>query len=317
MQHDYFITIEDANDVLLDLLENIQNTTFLPTTDFHDAPGKIKSVFRYTKNNEYQIVVGTAPLHENAKGDYVRTQDFINSILSCFHEEQHLHQAEMFTQPNPNPTIRQMAHADLIRHTIPETYNVKDTYWDNMNEIDAELYGIEKTRNFFKEYYPHINVDSHLMQIIQEEDQWYADRKITHIEQAIDNLQTKKNNIYNKPIMLQIRYYNPGNYSKQLKEFAKNPNNRTAYIQAYDAHDGKASNQMLLDFIREEYPWKYKNYPCLEDEWDDRIRTSKKPFLARIRGLDRKDKRIAELESHFDKIMSAENTEKDDMQFGD
>ncbi len=44
---------------------------------------------------------------------------------------------------------------------------------------------------------------------------------------------------------------------------------------------------ILLDFIKEERPWKYKEYPCLQDEWTDKIRNAEPPAFAKLRKLDR------------------------------
>lgn len=319
MEPKYSITIKEAEETIDQLIYSIKTNTTLPTDEFTYDTQTISSAVNKNPDDTYDMVIGTQPLYDRLKQGYVTDKDFVFTILSCFHEEQHVHQFERFQQPNPNKETRHFAHVDIIQKTFPESYLKYSTYWENAMEIDAELYAIKKTSMFVKENYPNIDVNGILVDMIQKANPWYANNKIRTIDDAIQNLETALDKSYTKPLALIIKTIHPKSYSPALKQFARDKDRKQAYVDAYaeGKGDGTVATNILLDFIREEYPWKYKNYPCLEDEWDDRIRTSKKPLFARIRGLDRKDKRMAELKSHFDKIMSSEYTEKDDKQFGD
>lgn len=204
-----------------------------------------------------------------------------------------------------------MAHTDLISKSIKEAYsqNVNGGYWHNINEIDAELYGIEQTRTFFHEYFPEINVDKHIVNLINNYSNWYADRPVTNITDVIENLTTAKQISYNKPISLPIQNPTNDSYSEPLMQFVSNDFRRRAYLQAFYMKDMQSTTNILLEFIKTEYPWKYKQYPCLQDEWTDEIRNAKPPAFAKLRKLDR----AAKLEAQYGDKLDPQQPEQDNV----
>lgn len=319
MHKRYSTPLKDVKFTLNELLKNMESETSLPIKTFIPVRRQDGSSLKQY-NEKYQIRIGTKNLYKDIQNGCVTDSAFVDTIWSCFHEEKHLQQFESFQKSNPNHITRHFAHVNMIRRTFPESYLSNTTYWENAMEIDAELYGILRTQTFFKTYRPDIDIDDILVNLIQQKDHWYAPNHnhIQTIDEAIQRLDTAIDESYTKPLRLNLKYGNLSFFSKQLRKFASNPDRKQAYIDAYaeGKGDGTVTTNMLLDFIREEYPWKYKNYPCLEDEWDDRIRTSEKSFLAHMRGLDRHSQRVAELEAQFGNMMPSENTEKDDKQFG-
>lgn len=264
------------------------------------------------KHKNYDIIINISPLFENNKTTTISEQKFVDIVWSCFHEEEHLHQNYLFQQPECTDEIRHMAHTELLHVSIPETYQPNDTsglagYWHNINEINAETYGMQKTRLFFQQNFPDIDVDHHLVQLISSKNIWYANnRNIKNINNAFHNLNVAKQNSYHKPILLPIRYIQ-NKYSSCLKEFISNEVRRQNYIQAYDNQDGKTCLQLLLDFIKEERPWKYKEYPCLQDEWTDKIRNAEPPALAKLRKLDR----ATQLEAMYANLLTSTQSDFD------
>lgn len=201
-----------------------------------------------------------------------------------------------------------MAHTDLLRISIPECYQggILANYWNNINEIDAESYGIQKTKQFFQTNFPSIDVDTHIINIIKEKRIWYADTNIKTVDQAIQNLEKQRVAVINRPICL-FSKFSQHTYSHSLQTFIQNENRLLAYNTAYNNQDSKQVMNILLDFIKEERPWKYKEYPCLQDEWTDKIRNAEPPAFAKLRKLDR----ATQLEDMYENLLDSTQSDFD------
>lgn len=305
----------------------VQNTlTNIINNIFENAQVPMgKSILSKTHNpairfrkNKYDIIINVSPLFENKKAPTISEQTFVDIVWSCFHEEEHLHQNYIFQQSKCTNEIRHMAHTELLHVTIPETYDSNSEsnlsgYWHNINEINAELYGLKKTIIFFQENFqenfPEIDVENHIIQLIKDKTVWYADNKnIKNIHEATQKLEDAKQQSYDEPILLQIRHIHK-NYSPCLKSFVSDETRRKTYVNAYDNHDGQTCMQLLLDFIKENQPWKYKKFTCLQDEWTDEIRNAKPPAFAKLRKLDR----AAELEAQYGDKLDPQQPEQDNV----
>ena len=295
--------LQSLKNITKDMAQNSQvkvNTIQLQTS-------KQNSGVHTLKNNKYSVIINISRLYDHIdRNNNVDDKDFVDTIISCYHEERHLQQAFFYQQDSCTPEIRNMAHTDILRATIPEYYHHDTGYYTNINEIDAELYGIRKTRAFLQTYFPEINSEKVMTELIQSYPHWYADNNITSVNEAIYNLEKAKEQAYNKPVLLPIRYTKNQKYSPNLQAFISDESRRQAYIQAYDNHDGKTANQIILNFIKEELPWRFRVYPCLQDEWTDAVRTAKPTVIDKLTGHQREnitqekfDHRMQQLQATF------------------
>lgn len=278
MQH-----IRQVNKIIYTAAQDVVNEFNMNKTvkfDKHRSGGGI------IKKKQNSLWIGLKDIYDNMQNNYVRDQDFVFVILIVYHEKGHLIQQQKFQQTNVSPDVQQMARIDLISTTIPEYYRPQSGYYYNINEIDAELHGIVETRKFFKLNFPEIDADTELMHIIQESSNWYASKKFHTIDEAIQNLETAKEESCHKHISLPLKYCVPSKPSPALKAFMKSKERIDAYL---DFSDGQQANQYLLDFIAEKQPWRFYRYPCIRDEWPEsaKDKTAKPPILAEQRHLDR------------------------------
>lgn len=299
-----FIT---AKNTLENITENIKRNANVYVTNIQLRAVNHNSGVHTLKNNKYSVIINISRLYDHIdRNNNVDDKDFVDTIISCYHEERHLQQAFFYQQDSCTPEIRNMAHTDILRAAIPEYYRLDTGYYTNINEIDAELYGIRKTRAFLQTYFPEINSEKVMTELIQSYPHWYANNNITSVNEAIYNLEKAKEQAYNKPVLLPIRYTKNQKYSPNLQAFISNESRRQAYIQAYDNHDGKTANQLILNFIKEELPWRFRAYPCLQDEWTDAVRTAKPTLIDKLTGHQREsitqeefDHRMQQLQAVF------------------
>lgn len=282
--YNYAFNINDIESTLQYIRKNISQNTNIPLQ-------KIKFMKqRYggstTTREPIEIIIGTKSIYENINDNMVRDQDFVDTVLTCYHEQQHALRRQQFKQPIVDNLTKQIARIDLISTTIPEYYRTNTGYYDNIGEMDAELHGIIETRAFFKENFPEINVDHELVNIIHENSPWYADTHVKTVDEAIHNLHTAMTESYHKVIPLPINRKTGYQKKYSLKQFEKNSNNIQAYMSFTD---GMQSNQYLLNFIKDTQPWRFYRYPCIRSEWPESALngTAKPPVFAKTRHLDR------------------------------
>lgn len=289
-----------ALDTIRELLDTFTKQSKLPMAAPKQTPKELSSAIQY-EHNRYRIVLGTKDLSSYKYNKQIPEQLFVEKIISCFHENRHLQQQFAFKQSSCNKEIKFMAHTDLLRISIPECYQggILANYWNNVNEIDAELYGIKNTKLFFQTNFPNIDVNTHIVNIIREKGIWYADTNINNVDQAIQNLEQQLLAVTHRPICLFSKFSQP-TYSHSLQTFMKNENRLLTYNIAYNNQDSKQVMKILLDFVKEERPWKYKEYPCLQDEWTDKIRNAEPPAFAKLRKLDRATQLEAIYENRLD-----------------
>lgn len=294
-------------DTIRELLDTFTKQSKLPMLAPKQISKELSSAIQY-EHNRYRIVLGTKDLSSYKYNKQIPEQLFVEKIISCFHEDRHLQQQFAFRQSSCNEEIKFMAHTDLLRISIPECYQggILANYWNNINEIDAESYGIQKTKQFFQTNFPSIDVDTHIINIIKEKRIWYADTNIKTVDQAIQNLEKQRVAVINRPICL-FSKFSQHTYSHSLQTFIQNENRLLAYNTAYNHQDSKQVMNILLDFIKEERPWKYKEYPCLQDEWTDKIRNAEPPAFAKLRKLDR----ATQLESMYENLLASTQSDFD------
>lgn len=247
-----FIT---AKNTLENITEDIKRNANVYVTNIQLRAVNHNSGVHTLKNNKYSVIINISRLYDHIdRNNNVDDKDFVDTIISCYHEERHLQQAFFYQQDSCTHEVRNMAHTDILRATIPEYYHLDTGYYTNINEIDAELYGIRKTRAFLQTYFPEINSEKIMTELIQSYPHWYADNNITSVNEAIYNLEKAKEQAYNKPVLLPIRYTKNQKHSPNLQAFISDESRRQAYIQAYDNHDGQTANQLILDFIKKKLP---------------------------------------------------------------
>ena len=131
-----------------------------------------------TKGFGYQGITKTVPA-----GVFVRI------VLNIYHEERHLQQYALYKAAMPKIAAGVPIEADDLAGWPDDertrrvlgyyaagrmTEFRRAIYMRDPTERDAELYAIEKTRKLFKNYYPDIDVDRALVDIIGRSSVWYA-----------------------------------------------------------------------------------------------------------------------------------------------
>lgn len=310
MNLDYYISLPQAKTILYRILTNIVQNSNLPIHQKEPFRVDDTTTTSFAKNKPpYQIIIGAKQLYDTQQNGLVNSFDLINTVISCFHEEQHLRQREIFQENSTHPFIKEMAHTDLIRQAFPMYYEY--SYFNNINEINAELQGIKKTRAFFHTYFPEMQVDHYLVQIINHMDQWYAPTNVSSVEEAIANLEYAQQTAYQKPVYLPFDNLETIPSSKELAKFASNPERQQAYIEAHQRQDGQATNQMLLDFITDNYPNLYRRYKCLQDEWQTPFQMIQQSKFLKKKTLHRDSRLDAFEEKYINMVEETYNQDYD------
>lgn len=308
MHNDYNFTLDETLDYLTDISNHaIATSTIQPITQtfFHNQyTSQFQDNLKFN-HHEYKIIIGTANLYNDMYHGHVHNFHFVQKVFACFHEIGHLKQAEEFQQPITNSEIQYMAQTEIIKRTLPEAYLIENGYYNNINEIDAEQYGLFETRKFFKENFPEIDVDMYLVNIINSYEKWFAKQNISSVKEAMQNLEDARQQSRERILKLPIDKITPfSNCSPELKNFAKNTKRKQAYKQASENKDFKTAHRLLLDFIEQKYPWKYKELEGLKSEWTPRVYRSKHPILDNNHAH-----RFAELEAEYGDTLEPKQTD--------
>lgn len=183
----YHISKAQVEDTLEELYKHIESTSPIPILIRTD---KTKSGGNTTRKPPYFVTIGTHDINTNTQNGYVNDNAFVFTVLVCFHEQQHIIQRYHFTHDKKaSQILRHLAYTDLLNTTIPEYY--KYGYWNDITEIDAELYGITETKKFFKINFPEIDINLELAKI-SKTTKWYDNTKLKTAEQIITSLKAAK-----------------------------------------------------------------------------------------------------------------------------
>lgn len=274
LTNNYHISQKEAVRLIENIKQDVSNCTGIPLhkikIDKHFDGGT-------TYNQGERITIGTKYLYQNRKNGMVLDRNLVQTVIIPYHEQRHCMQFQLFQKSNVSDKIKHMARIDLIKNAIPEYYREVYGYWNNINEIDAERYGVATTYALFKNNFPEIDIETELVNLVKLSQRWYANTHVNSYDDIIRNLDQAEEASYDAYVHLK---YNPYilNYSRNFKAFY---NDKTTYQQYLAlSSDGAAANRLLLDFIKQQEPWRFLNYPCLEDtEWTPEVRQSKKPFI--------------------------------------
>ena len=201
---------------------------------------------------------------------------------------------------------RLMAVQKVIGSVIPEYYD--KTYWNsNLFEIQAEYQGLSDTVDYFKKHFPEIDVEKELVDIINSENNWYAKRPVTSIEDAFNKLDIQAEKSLSASIQLYKNSFGLDKNSPAFQIFYRQTN-----MTAFNEKSADAQRDILLQFIAEHTPSVVRHYKALSD-----IPTANGPNKIPLTGeLYRKHAdQINELENKFDIILTAEALKHNDSQY--
>lgn len=276
--NNYHLTMKEAINLLTNsIVPKIQTTTKLPEQNIKIRPKEINGI---TSRTDYKttITIGIKSMYMHRQGDMVRDRDFVLALITAFHEQKHALQLQMFMKETekPNQDVMKMAHVELLRRSIPAYY--RNGYYTNINEIDAELSGIQNTYEICKNNFPEIDVNTEIVNLINVSMIKWNTRHVYSTEDAMNNLTDLRSKAYEIYVPLPD---NPNDHQSNFRAFQKDRSTANAYENLKD--DPIAANRLLLDFIKEREPWRYLEFPYLKStEWTESVRNSKKPLINKI-----------------------------------
>ena len=229
--------------------------------------------------NEFKIGLGIKPiLQYSYEGTLVRNKDFVRSIKSLMHEEQHLcQQKELFQHTTSDTDSKIMAAQNAICTVFPEYYETC-YFHSNLYEINAEKQALINTRDYFKANHPEINVEQELVNIINSYRTWYAEHPVTSFDDAIDKLNTAFDRAKNMPIII-----NPENFKDRAPSPAYQLFFQDISLDEYNKLSGSEQRERLLKFIGKNAPSQITGYKVLSDiptaDCEDKIKEDEtRPF---------------------------------------
>lgn len=101
---------------------------------------------------QIDVSVGIKRLDDNAYDDYICSQDLVYCLHDAFHEERHVYQrAVLYQDKDANQNVVDMAKCDIVSGVLKEYEKI--VYHHKPSEVDAELYGWQKTIDYFDTHF--------------------------------------------------------------------------------------------------------------------------------------------------------------------
>lgn len=270
--------------------------------------------------------------------DTVSEVDYVSVSKQCFHEYRHWWQYnKLFTKQETggmfSDLIENMAVQSMISSVFPNYVRdvknpfVKMNYFDMIMELDAEQYGLLKSREYLLEdglISPDI-VDTCLREEICRRIDWWGTRPVLSIDDAIWDLDERKNNF--RHLSLVFDYERRRDMSSPVyTSFVSNSDNVDKYLSLSDDEQ----DQFLIDYICRHNADVAKNYSLvLGDRMPDLSSVEK--FKRRSymithnifdenqisdRKSDVHNKRISDLDSRFGNALNGSDVSPD-VSFGE
>lgn len=249
------ISLNDVHDDLNRLLGRMMKTTGVL---WDVNPDVTSGVYNYTKN---VVLIGGECLNNmNDSGivrEIVSDVDYVSMSKQCFHEYRHWWQHnKLFTKQDTDgmssELIETMAVQSMIADVFPNYVRdvlnpfVRINYYNMIMEIDAEQYALLESRKYLLEdglLSPDV-VDMCLREEIQRRTDWWGIRPVLSIEDAICDLEERKNNSGHLSLV--------GDYESRstmispvYSSFMRDSGNISRYLSMSDAEQ----DQFLVDYI--------------------------------------------------------------------
>ena len=219
---------------------------------------------------QVDVSVGIKRLDDNAYDDYICSQDLVYCLHDAFHEERHVYQrAVLYQDKDANQNVVDMAKCDIVSGVLKEYEKI--VYRHKPSEVDAELYGWQKTIDYFdthfldKNGHPLIDARAEMLDELHDIEydrnrSWSGDTWVNSYENAIksleENLDYYKNTTFDlfKPRQRMTEYY---------KQFIQANHGRFAHAYA-NAKTPADAKQVLFEFAVVTANVSTLAFPCLK-----------------------------------------------------
>lgn len=220
---------------------------------------------------QIDVSVGIKRLDDNAYDDYICSQDLVYSLHDIFHEERHVYQrAVLYQDENANQNVVEMAKCDIVSGVLKEYEKV--VYHHKPSEVDAELYGWQKTIDYFdthfldKNGHPLIDARAEMLDELHDIEydrnrSWSGDTWASSYENAIKSLE--ENMDYYKNTTFDL--FKPRQkITEHYKQFIQANYGRFAHAYA-NAKTPVDAKQVLFEFAYDIGEVSTLAFPCLKE----------------------------------------------------
>lgn len=224
---------------------------------------------------QIDVSVGIKRLDDNAYDDYICSQDLVYCLHDAFHEERHVYQrAVLYQDKDANQNVVDMAKCDIVSGVLKEYEKI--VYHHKPSEVDAELYGWQKTIDYFdthfldKNGHPLIDARAEMLDELHDIEydrnrSWSGDTWASSYENAIksleENMDYYKNTTFDlfKPRQKITEYY---------KQFIQANYGRFAHAYA-NAKTPVDAKQVLFEFAYDIGEVSTLAFPCLKESVEE------------------------------------------------
>lgn len=279
MSNKYILDKDSASkclaDALLDVRLKYEKMGVIVNTKFENAMyGSSTSSNPFLPQKQFGVSIGTKRYLENILTtdgcSYARSQDLVYSLHDIFHEERHVYQrAVLYQDKDANQNIVDMAKCDIVSGVFKEYEKI--VYHHKPSEVDAELYGWQKTIDYFdthfldKNGHPLIDARAEMLDELHDIEydrnrSWSGDTWASSYENAIKSLE--ENMDYYKNTTFDL--FTPRQkITEHYKQFIQSNYGRFAhaYVNAKTPVDAK---QVLFEFAYDTGEVSTLAFPCLK-----------------------------------------------------
>lgn len=220
---------------------------------------------------QIDVSVGIKRLDDNAYDDYICSQDLVYCLHDAFHEERHVYQrAVLYQDKDANQNVVDMAKCDIVSGVLKEYEKI--VYHHKPSEVDAELYGWQKTIDYFdthfldKNGHPLIDARAEMLDELHDIEydrnrSWSGDTWASSYENAIKSLE--ENMDYYKNTTFDL--FKPRQkITEHYKQFIQSNYGRFAHAYA-NAKTPVDAKQVLFEFAYDIGEVSTLAFPCLKE----------------------------------------------------
>lgn len=268
--------------VALQSLINLGNTLFEDKWYFsNDISSGVSAII---PNKEYQVKISDRFLTYGCSQKDINCAGFIFTIEHMFHEYKHIQQFttewnKVFFEKNIKNVNRM---TDIVRRSfVSDFYSSVYThnYKNDPGEMDAEVYGISQTINYFEQS-PIVSQDKVrkiLFQFMMSEDYGHKEELNKYAPRTFDDMLASFKNLRDLSIHLIYPITSePSNLFGDIKsnidmahDFLKKPEYRTYRQEMDKCTDGKEQDKLLEQTIVLKYPDISQYVPRLQEELEN------------------------------------------------
>ncbi len=236
------------------------------------------------KDNQYYVEIGTDCLTYNCDFNVLNRAGYVLAIDHMFHEYRHIQQfitERKVIHDTGITTASDRRMTDIIRRQfITSFYNsaYSHNYRNDPGEMDAEVYGIQKTIEYFKSDFiiPQKEAEDIIFQFMMSEDYGHKEELEQYDPKSIDDILTAFIDLRNKsvhilyPVTMEITSESelvgsPSDFD-MTEEFLTLPKYKTHRKELEMCSDGRIEDKLLEQTIVQKYPDIVTTIPRLQRE---------------------------------------------------